>query len=247
MDVYARAIKTYWELFGENDPGGVFKSETRLYTTRDDEAGYSLDLLKVMSSNPDDWFSPEKTVFEESLTHLAPGALLLDVGCGSGRISVAYMKKGFNVLAVDTAPELVDVCIQRGVNAEILDFKTATFKRNSYDGILAYLNVIPEISDNLAQFRTLIAKVLRTLKKGGILIFSSFEWDLTKKANQDYVAEHGSFEFKAKLQYLTFEEPYQTLYRIPMAYVTDYFDNKKWENLFTIQEGVFYSVIYQKR
>lgn len=248
MEVYTRAIKTYWDRFGDSYPGDIMpRPETRLYTIRDDEIEYSLNLWKVISSNPDDWFTPEKDIFLQSLKYLSSGGILLDVGSGSGRVSVAYMRKGFSVKAIDLAPELVDVCIQRGIDAEILDIKSDNLKRNSYDGVLCYLNVLAEISDDLTQCRALINKVLRAIKSGGILIWFSLDWDMNKQEHIDYVALNGPFKYKCKMEYLGYTEPYKTLYHIPMEYVEQYFDNNKWETLYTFKEGVFYGTIFRKR
>ena len=43
---------------------------------------------------------------ERFVSHVKPGGLILDLGCGSGRDSKAFLERGFRVVAVDGSPEL---------------------------------------------------------------------------------------------------------------------------------------------
>ena len=43
---------------------------------------------------------------ERFISHVKPGGLILDLGCGSGRDSKAFLDHGFRVVAVDGSPEL---------------------------------------------------------------------------------------------------------------------------------------------
>lgn len=44
--------------------------------------------------------------------YLAPGAAVLDAGCGSGRDSLHFMKAGYSVTAIDASQEMCDFASQ---------------------------------------------------------------------------------------------------------------------------------------
>src|SRR6516165_11565280 len=53
----------------------------------------------------------EKSWIDRFLALLAPGASLLDVGCGSAQPIAHYLiEKGFSVTGVDSSPALIDIC-----------------------------------------------------------------------------------------------------------------------------------------
>ena len=49
------------------------------------------------------------TLYSEFEKHLLPNARILDVGCGSGRDSAYFSKKGFEVTAIDLSIEMCKI------------------------------------------------------------------------------------------------------------------------------------------
>ena len=47
--------------------------------------------------------------YDQNAEYLAPGALILDFGCGSGRDSRYFLSKGFNVEACDGSAQMVKI------------------------------------------------------------------------------------------------------------------------------------------
>ena len=45
-------------------------------------------------------------IYERFQKYLAPGAAVLDAGCGSGRDSLHFMKAGYAVTAIDASQEM---------------------------------------------------------------------------------------------------------------------------------------------
>ncbi len=108
------------------------------------------------------------------LTHmfterLWPGAHILDAGCGSGRDSLAFLRLGFQVTAMDASAELArraeallgqPVLLRR---FQELDFEEA------FDGIWANASLlhVPR-----AEIDAVLERLIRALKPGGILYMS---------------------------------------------------------------------------
>ena len=101
------------------------------------------------------------------LTHLPDGALILDVGFGSGRDLRAFLKRGYKVRGIDPCKEFCEYCKDLDVRQmAIEDLKD----ENEYDGIFACGSLI-HVED--------ITKALdicyRALKEGG-LMYASFKY-----------------------------------------------------------------------
>ena len=52
---------------------------------------------------------------------LVEGKNVLDVGCGSGRLSKTLLDKGFKVVAIDTDSKAVEIAKKKGINAFVSD------------------------------------------------------------------------------------------------------------------------------
>ena len=82
----------------------------------------------------------EKSWIDRFLALLAPGASLLDLGCGSAQPIAHYLiEKGFSVTGVDSSPALIDICKGRfpGQDWVIADMRQLSLGRR-FDGILAW-------------------------------------------------------------------------------------------------------------
>src|ERR1044071_1606257 len=55
----------------------------------------------------------ERRVLQRVLSRLAPGSLLVDAPCGTGRLLPLYLINGFRVLGVDISQEMIDVARRR--------------------------------------------------------------------------------------------------------------------------------------
>src|SRR5689334_7019045 len=62
------------------------------------------------------------------LSELPVGGRILDAGCGSGRDSLAFLRKGYRVLPIDTSVEMVKATTRlTGLDATHLAFDTLDF------------------------------------------------------------------------------------------------------------------------
>ncbi len=117
-------------------------------------------------------FGTDLTSLRERFSHILPaGGSILDLGCGSGRDSLAFMKAGFKVTAVDGSQRM---CTMAEKNTS-LDVRRLLFEdldyRNEFDGVWACSSLLHLPSDRLSYVFGLIG---RSLKHNGVF-FTCFK------------------------------------------------------------------------
>lgn len=110
---------------------------------------------------------------------VSPSCSMLDVGCGTGVVAITAAKLGINVSALDLSPVLLErartnIAIA-AVNVDLKegDAESIAYPDHSFDAVLSQFGHIfaprPEIA---------IKEMLRVLKSGGTIAFSSWPPDL---------------------------------------------------------------------
>lgn len=110
---------------------------------------------------------------------LAPGSRVLEVGCGAGFLALALAERGFDVVAVDSVEEMIEVA--RGnaagrlpdgrLTLQVGDVYALQFDEASFDlvlavGVLSWLEHVPAAVQEMA----------RVLKPGGHLLLTCGNW-----------------------------------------------------------------------
>ena len=100
---------------------------------------------------------------------LAPGARVLDLGCGSGRDALAFTRDGFDVTAVDGSEGMCSVAsVYTGVPVRCLDFMELDYE-GEFDGVWACASLLHLRPEELP---TALSLVHRSLVDGGVLCMS---------------------------------------------------------------------------
>ncbi len=108
-------------------------------------------------------------VQDRFLQYLPQGALILDAGCGSGRDSLAFLKKGFRVEAFDAAGNMVEKASQlTALNVRLQRFEDVS-EQEEFDGIWACASLLHLPMPDLV---TALRKLLAALKKDGYIYLS---------------------------------------------------------------------------
>lgn len=109
---------------------------------------------------------------------------ILDLGCGSGRDSKYFLKKGYEVVALDYSHILAKKASEYiGQNVIIEDMRNINFK-NEFDGIWACASLLHLEKNELIKT---LKKCYDALKIGGVL-YTSFKY-----REQDYQEEERYF------------------------------------------------------
>ncbi|WMT42254.1 class I SAM-dependent methyltransferase [Paenibacillus sp. D2_2] len=90
---------------------------------------------------------------------------ILEIGAGPGRDSLFFKEQGFDVTAVDLSEEMVHLCLQKGLDARVMDFYQLDFADRSYDAVYA-MNCLLHVPK--AQLPGVLAEIKRILKPNSL-------------------------------------------------------------------------------
>ena len=110
-----------------------------------------------------------ESLYQPFLAELSEGTRILDVGCGSGRDTLAFKNKGYYVDAIDYSEELVKKATRlTGIPVKLESFYEIDADE-AYDGIWACASLL---HCERSRLKEVIGKLLRALKPNGVLYMS---------------------------------------------------------------------------
>ncbi len=110
-----------------------------------------------------------ESLYQPFLVELQEGARILDVGCGSGRDTLAFKNKGYQVDAIDYSEELVKKASRlTGIPIKLKSFYEID-DYEAYDGIWACASLLHCERNHLKE---VIGKLVSALKPNGVLYMS---------------------------------------------------------------------------
>jgi ubiquinone/menaquinone biosynthesis C-methylase UbiE len=90
---------------------------------------------------------------------------LLEIGPGAGKDSLSFQENGLTVKCVDLSPELVKICQQKGLDAQVMDMTELSFPEESFDVVYA-LNSLLHIPKK--DLPTVLKNIQTVLKPNGL-------------------------------------------------------------------------------
>lgn len=123
-----------------------------------------------------DWKLTERQRFLEEIVTVNANSIL-ELGAGTGKDSLFFLQSGLKVEAVDMSPEMVRLCIEKGIFAHCLDLRELGFPEASFDAIYS-MNALLHIPKK--ELQEVLVSIKRILKPNGLF----------------YLGLHGGFDFE---------------------------------------------------
>ena len=123
-------------------------------------------------------------LYKDFLKHIPKGGHILDLGCGSGRDSLEFIKQGYNITAVDGSKEL-SIAASKLIEQEVICSKFEELQlTEKFHGIWACASLLHINKRDLIQ---VIKNVSSNLKPNGIF-YMSFKY-----GENEYIDEKGRY------------------------------------------------------
>lgn len=129
---------------------------------------------------------------------LKKGAKVLDAGCANGLVSKYLQDKGFEVVGIDSSPNMLKFAKKRTPQAKFCntDIRKLTFEDNTFDAIFCYA-VLIHVSKS--ECKKILDKFSKILKPNGILFINVMEE--FKKDENTYIDEPLNNKYKTYFQF----------------------------------------------
>jgi ubiquinone/menaquinone biosynthesis C-methylase UbiE len=127
-----------------------------------------------------DWKLDERAAF---LSRLSPGSRLLEVGAGTGQDAVFFRDNGIeDVVVTDLTPEMVERCIEKGLDAHVRDVMDLGFPDASFDAVWT-INCLLHVPT--ADLGAALIEIARVLRPDGLLYLGVYSTDPSSEGIND--------------------------------------------------------------
>ena len=155
-------------------------------------------------------------LYNDLLKHIPKGGYILDLGCGSGRDSLEFIKQGYNVTAVDGSKEL-SIAASKLIGQQVICSKFEELKlTEKFHGIWACASLLHV---NRKDILDVIKNTSSNLKDNGVF-YMSFKY-----GEKEYIDEKGRYfncyteetfnELISKVEGLDIMKIYKTIDIVP--------------------------------
>jgi SAM-dependent methyltransferase len=108
-------------------------------------------------------------LYEAFLALIPPGGHILDAGCGPGRDSLAFLRRGYRVTAFDASAEMAGLAAKvTGLNVAVLRLQDLAYEEQ-FDGVWACASLLHVPRREMG---SVVCRLTRALRPGGVLYVS---------------------------------------------------------------------------
>lgn len=107
----------------------------------------------------------------------APGRRLLDLGCGTGSLTIKLHQLGFDIIGADLSADMLSVAAEKGLACGLgierwkaMDMRTLRFAPASFDIVLCACDGLNYLAND-TELDTVLRSVKDILRPGGLLLF----------------------------------------------------------------------------
>ncbi|MBQ5968261.1 MAG: class I SAM-dependent methyltransferase, partial [Clostridiales bacterium] len=141
----------------------------------------------------------------------SPGSRILDIGCGLGREAFALHDLGFEVVGIDISKEVISrvkqLSADKGYKISFSEYdgEHLDFPDNSFDVVLIWAQTLGLLYGDELKSRYL-SECKRVLKTGGLLSFSTHDYNYLKENHPNCLKGHNFFPYaKGDIYWESFE------------------------------------------
>lgn len=103
-----------------------------------------------------------------------PGSRILDLGCGTGRLSIPLAEKGYDVYGTDINRDVVDIARDKAQKRKVpAQFMVARAELLPFSNGVFDMCIVDSVLEHVADWKKTIDEVARILKTGGIAYFDA--------------------------------------------------------------------------
>jgi SAM-dependent methyltransferase len=84
---------------------------------------------------------------------------LLEIGAGAGWDGLFFQDQGFKVTCIDLSPGMIKYCVEKGLNAQVMDMTKLTFAACSFDAVYSMNSLLHLTKAELPDVLRQIAKI----------------------------------------------------------------------------------------
>src|SRR5687768_5380955 len=125
---------------------------------------------------------------------------LLEIGPGAGKDSLFFQENGLNVKCIDLSPELVKICQQKGLDAQVMDMTELSFPAESFDVVYA-LNSLLHIPKK--DLPTVLKNIQTVLKPNGLFYMGVYG----RENESEHIWENDTYTPKRFFAFYSDEHP----------------------------------------
>lgn len=121
---------------------------------------YDKDARRRNESSTPTWKLLERMRFLETLKQYQVTSLL-ELGSGVGKDSLYFQDQGLEVTAIDLSPEMVELCREKQLNAQVMNFMQLEFSSETFDALYSFNSLLHTPKKDLLEVLKNIHRVLK--------------------------------------------------------------------------------------